>query len=98
MIPSLICCIWSYRAFNTLVDIKLKHWADSVLPKKCTDVGWETLRDQFLVLMNKDAQSRDHDTLFEPVKRAIVEHAMSQHVWDPKAVDYLVFTPWFIWT
>lgn len=77
------------RAFNTLVDIKLKHWADSMLPKKCIDVGWETLRDQFLCLMRKDAQARDHDPLFDPVKNAAVDHAMSQHVWDPKAVDYL---------
>jgi len=26
------------RTFNTTVDIKLKQWADAMLPKKCVEV------------------------------------------------------------
>uniref|UniRef100_A0A915JVV4 Dynamin-like GTPase OPA1, mitochondrial n=1 Tax=Romanomermis culicivorax TaxID=13658 RepID=A0A915JVV4_ROMCU len=77
------------RAFNTIVDIKLKHWVDSMLPKKCIDVGWETLRDQFRTLMHREAQSKEYDVLFDPIKSAVVDQAMGQHVWEPKAVDYL---------
>lgn len=60
------------------------------MPKKCVDVGWETLRDQFQRLVQQDAQAKDHDTIFDPVKTAVVEQAMNHHVWDKKASDYLV--------
>lgn len=86
--------VFSLRAFNTLVDIKLKHWADTSLPRKCIDVAWETLREQFQKIMQQDAQARDHDTIFDPVKSSVAEHAMNLHVWEPKAADYLVYF-WF---
>lgn len=29
-----------YSVFNTTVDIKLKQWADNMLPKKCVEVSY----------------------------------------------------------
>lgn len=72
------------------MDIKLKHWADSGLPRKCIDVGWDTLKEQFQKIVQQDAQAKNHDTIFDPVKMQVVDHSMNLHVWEPKAIDYLV--------
>ena len=49
--------------FNTTVDIKLKQWAEAQLGKKCVEVGWETLQEQFNALMEKAKKSKDHDDI-----------------------------------
>uniref|UniRef100_A0A0K0DNH1 Mono(ADP-ribosyl)transferase n=1 Tax=Angiostrongylus cantonensis TaxID=6313 RepID=A0A0K0DNH1_ANGCA len=75
-------------SFNTLVDIRLKHWADKELPQKCS--GWETLREVFIRKVKQDSTSRnDHDTIFDPLKDAVIKEAISNHQWDNKALDYL---------
>ncbi|WKX97122.1 hypothetical protein Q1695_013071 [Nippostrongylus brasiliensis] len=77
-------------SFNTMVDIRLKHWADKELPQKSVTAGWETLRDVFCNQVKNDTASRsDHDTIFDPLKEAVIEEAMSAHHWDNKALDYL---------
>ncbi|KAE9418266.1 hypothetical protein Angca_005908, partial [Angiostrongylus cantonensis] len=77
-------------SFNTLVDIRLKHWADKELPQKCVDVRWETLREVFIRKVKQDSTSRnDHDTIFDPLKDAVIKEAISNHQWDNKALDYL---------
>ncbi|XP_035232787.1 dynamin-like 120 kDa protein, mitochondrial isoform X2 [Stegodyphus dumicola] len=79
----------SPESFNTAVDIKLKHWADEMLPKKCVDVGWETLQEEFGTILEKSKTSKDHDDLFDNLKAAVVEDAIRQHSWEGKAVDML---------
>ncbi|XP_043229771.1 dynamin-like 120 kDa protein, mitochondrial isoform X2 [Amphibalanus amphitrite] len=37
----------SAGTFNTTVDIKLKQWADDSLPRRCVQIGWETLEEEF---------------------------------------------------
>lgn len=77
-------------SFNTLVDIRLKHWADKELPQRSINSGWETLREVFCRQVKNDAASRgEHDKLFDPLKDAVIQEAMSAHHWDNKALDYL---------
>ena len=54
--------------FNTTVDIKLKHWAENQLGLKCVEVGWETLKEEFLKLMNRSKKAKDHDDIFDNLK------------------------------
>ncbi|KHJ94355.1 hypothetical protein OESDEN_05711 [Oesophagostomum dentatum] len=80
-----------FRSFNTLVDIRLKHWADKELPQRSVNAGWETLQEVFSRQVKHDASSGgDHDSIFDPLKEAVVQEAMSSHQWDSKALDYLV--------
>ncbi|XP_037090147.1 dynamin-like 120 kDa protein, mitochondrial [Pollicipes pollicipes] len=75
--------------FNTTVDIKLKQWADDSLPRRCVEVGWETLEEEFKRFMSRSERRRDHDSLFDPVKRAAVEQALHDHDWEQRAVELL---------
>ncbi|CAD6195783.1 unnamed protein product [Caenorhabditis auriculariae] len=76
--------------FNTMVDIRLKHFADKDLATKSISTGWETLREVFLRQIKQDVVARrDHDPIFDPLKEAVIEEAMSTHQWDEKAMDYL---------
>ncbi|KAG8187406.1 hypothetical protein JTE90_009484 [Oedothorax gibbosus] len=76
-------------SFNTAVDIKLKHWADEMLPKKCVSVGWDTLQEEFRTILNKSNASKEHDDLFDNLKTAVVDDAIRHHTWEEKAVDML---------
>uniref|UniRef100_A0A914LX08 Dynamin-like GTPase OPA1, mitochondrial n=1 Tax=Meloidogyne incognita TaxID=6306 RepID=A0A914LX08_MELIC len=89
-------------SFNTLIDIKLKHWAEKELAHKSVQVGWETLSQIFRRQVEKGSgtisshtakkQQRDHKKsgeLLTSLKNALVETALSQHKWEPKALDYL---------
>ncbi|GBM14638.1 Dynamin-like protein, mitochondrial [Araneus ventricosus] len=76
-------------SFNTAVDIKLKHWADEMLPKKTVDVGWQTLQEEFRVILEKSKSSKEHDDIFDNLKAAVVEDAVRHHSWEDKAVDML---------
>lgn len=75
--------------FNTQVDINLKHWADSALPAKAVDVGWEALREQFTLLMEKSKSVKDHDDIFDNLKSSVWEEAVKRHKWEEKASDVL---------
>lgn len=75
--------------FNTTADIKLKQWADQLLPKKCVEVGWETLEDEFRKFMEHAKHSKDHDTIFDNLKSCVVDEAMRRHEWEDKAADVL---------
>ncbi|CAL2031079.1 unnamed protein product [Caenorhabditis brenneri] len=80
----------SSGSFNTTVDIKLKHFADKQLAQKSIDTGWDTLKEVFFRQINQDARTRkDHDTVFDALKEAVIEEAMLTHGWDDKAMDYL---------
>ncbi|ROT63054.1 hypothetical protein C7M84_019069 [Penaeus vannamei] len=75
--------------FNTTADIKLKQWADGMLPKKCVEVGWETLEDEFRKFMERAKNSKDHDDIFDSLKACVVDEAMRRHEWEDKAADVL---------
>ncbi|XP_069168690.1 dynamin-like GTPase OPA1, mitochondrial isoform X3 [Procambarus clarkii] len=75
--------------FNTTADIKLKQWADQMLPKKCVEVGWVTLEDEFRTFMERAKNSKDHDTIFDNLKACVVDEAMRRHEWEDKAADVL---------
>merc|ERR1719273_1695077 len=75
--------------FNTTVDIKLKHWAENQLGLKCVEVGWETLQEEFLRLMNRSKKAKDHDDIFDNLKTAVVDEAMHKHMWEEKGAEML---------
>ncbi|GAB6028236.1 Optic atrophy 1, isoform A [Chamberlinius hualienensis] len=75
--------------FNTIADIKLKLWADNILPLQCIKVGWETLKEEFKNLMEKAKTSKDHDDIFDNLKDAVIDEAINQHVWEDKAFEVL---------
>ncbi|CAJ0963299.1 unnamed protein product, partial [Mesorhabditis belari] len=77
-------------SFNTQVDIKLKHFADKDLALKSVDAGWDTLREVFRRQIENDNRARrDHGSLFDSLKKAVVDAACEEHHWDEKAMDYL---------
>lgn len=71
--------------FNTMVDIKLKQWADQQLPKKCVEVGQLTLKEQFSTMLKRG----ESDNIFEKLKAAVRDASMEQHEWDSKAEQSL---------
>ncbi|CAG0883716.1 unnamed protein product [Darwinula stevensoni] len=75
--------------FNTTVDIKLKQWADGQLPRKCVELGWQTLQDVFWGLLSKSLEARDHDTIFDQLKKSVVQESFQRHQWEDKAKDIL---------
>ncbi|KAI0238329.1 protein OPA1 [Lamellibrachia satsuma] len=85
--------------FNTAVDIKLKQWADKLLPKKCVQdkllpkkcvqIGWETLKDQFTQLLEDSNSGKEHDNIFDDLKAAVKNEGMHKHKWEEKAEDSL---------
>jgi hypothetical protein len=84
-----IICYWHKGTFNTTVDIKLKQWAEAQLGLKCVEVGWETLKDQFMNLMDKSKKSKDHDDIFDNLKSNVIDEAMHRHLWEDKGAEML---------
>lgn len=75
--------------FNTVADINLKIWADSILPKNCIQVGWETLKEEFSRFLEKAKKSKDHDDIFDNLKDAVLTEAFNRHSWEDKAYKVL---------
>ncbi|GFS27921.1 dynamin-like 120 kDa protein, mitochondrial [Elysia marginata] len=75
--------------FNTTVDIKLRQWADIQLPKKCVEIGWDTLHEQFGALLEQSKKHKDYDELYDPLKAAVVQMTRNKHNWEGKAEDSL---------
>ncbi|KAK0422365.1 hypothetical protein QR680_007525 [Steinernema hermaphroditum] len=78
----------SAQSFNTITDIKLKHWADKELAKKSIHAGRECLSEVFKRHIDSETSSND-DKIFHRLKHAAVETVMDEHQWDNKALDYL---------
>ncbi|CAD5210964.1 unnamed protein product [Bursaphelenchus okinawaensis] len=79
-------------AFNTAVDIRLKHWTEKELSNLSVKVGWESLAEVFRtqVLGEGHNQGRqEHDAIFDDLKGAVIDQILKEHQWDMKAVDYL---------
>ncbi|KAG1667384.1 Dynamin-like protein, mitochondrial [Nymphon striatum] len=75
--------------FNTTIDIKLKQWAEKILPQKCVEVGWETLKEEFKNLLEKSKLESSHDNIFDNLIAAIVDDAVKSHKWEDKAANML---------
>ncbi|KAL4707559.1 hypothetical protein ACJJTC_000311 [Scirpophaga incertulas] len=72
--------------FNTLVDIKLREWAQEELPTQSIKAGGEALRAEFISVL---AKAQDTDPIFEPLKKEAVEEALNRHQWEDRAQDVL---------
>ena len=59
------------------------------LPIKSVEVGWECLQEEFTKLIEAAKKRKDHDDIFDAVKGAVVESAISKHVWEDKAAEVL---------
>lgn len=81
---TVLIIVYLTGTFNTTADIKLKQWADGMLPKKCVEVGWETLEDEFRKFMERAKTSKDHDDIFDSLKSCVVDEAMRRHAWEDK--------------
>lgn len=79
----------SQGAFNTMVDIKLRQWAEQALPAKSVESGWEALQTEFKKLFERAKKSPDHDEIFDNLKAAVVDEAIKRHAWEDKAIDML---------
>ncbi|XP_070490258.1 dynamin-like GTPase OPA1, mitochondrial isoform X2 [Chironomus tepperi] len=79
----------SQNSFNTMVDIKLRQWAEDVLPAKSVECGWECLQEEFFNLNEKAKKNPDHDDIFDHLKTAVIDEAMRKHSWEDKAMDML---------
>ncbi|KAL3110150.1 hypothetical protein niasHT_015753 [Heterodera trifolii] len=94
----------STSSFNTVVDIKLKHWAEKELANRSVQVGWETLSQIFRRQVSGEERgghplksnrthgsqkSPDGANLLKALKTAVVSAVLEQHRWDSKALDYL---------
>lgn len=75
--------------FNTAVDIRLKLWAEKLLPSQSVDVGWLTLQDEFHELLRRRKSAKDHDPLFDNLKEAVLQEVINRHEWEDKAVNML---------
>ncbi|XP_026837160.1 dynamin-like 120 kDa protein, mitochondrial isoform X4 [Drosophila erecta] len=76
-------------SFNTMVDIKLRQWAEQALPAKSVEAGWEALQQEFISLMERSKKAQDHDGIFDQLKAAVVDEAIRRHSWEDKAIDML---------
>lgn len=75
--------------FNTTVDIRLKQWADVQLPKRCVEVGWDTLHEEFSSLLLHQKKKGDDDDIFDKLKMSVLETCKRKHQWESKAEDSL---------
>ncbi|MCP9261339.1 hypothetical protein DINM_004713 [Dirofilaria immitis] len=85
------CAVDNAGTFNTLIDIKMKHWVDKDLASKSIQTGWEILSELFRKQIDDDAKRhRDEDNeIFDRLKYAVLTAALNEHQWDSKAMDYL---------
>lgn len=70
--------------FNTSVDIKLREWAENELATLSIQAGRQALREEFSELMSK---SSDSDVIYDSMKKAAVDEALSRHQWEERAQD-----------
>lgn len=75
--------------FNTTVDIKLRQWAEQQLPTRSVESGWECLQQEFQNFINQAKLKPDHDNIFDNLKNAVVNEAMTRHYWEEKASEML---------
>jgi len=75
--------------FNTMVDIKLREWADLQLPMGSVEAGWDGLHKELQAFMKKSSVSKDSDEVLNNLKEAVLLETLQKHVWEDKAADML---------
>lgn len=71
--------------FNTLVDIKLREWAERELPGTSVQAGREALRAEFSRL----TEPAEPEPLFRGLREHAVREALLRHDWEERAQDVL---------
>ncbi|XP_060875798.1 dynamin-like 120 kDa protein, mitochondrial isoform X2 [Metopolophium dirhodum] len=81
----------STASFNTMVDIKLKQWAEEQLPRKSINIGWVVLKDMFKTMFeeNQNQKLQASDEILETLKMAVIDEALKRHSWEDKALEML---------
>ncbi|KAF0756855.1 dynamin-like 120 kDa protein, mitochondrial isoform X1 [Aphis craccivora] len=81
----------STASFNTMVDIKLKQWAEEQLPRKSINIGWVVLKDMFKTMFeeNQNQKLQASDEILETLKTAVIDEALTRHSWEDKALEML---------
>uniref|UniRef100_A0A0A9YA90 Dynamin-like GTPase OPA1, mitochondrial n=2 Tax=Lygus hesperus TaxID=30085 RepID=A0A0A9YA90_LYGHE len=78
------------RTFNTMVDIRVKEWAESELAGKSIEAGEEALRQVLIDFIEKSMRSKSNgDAIFDDLKRAVVMEALERHKWEDKGNEML---------
>lgn len=75
-------------SFNTMVDIKLKQWAEEQLPRKSINIGWNVLKSMFKTMFKENQKNQASDEILDTLKIAVIDEALERHVWEDK-VKYL---------
>ncbi|XP_062531577.1 dynamin-like 120 kDa protein, mitochondrial isoform X4 [Bombyx mori] len=71
--------------FNTIVDIKLREWAERELPGTSVQAGREALRAEFSRL----TEPAEPEPLFRGLREHAVREALLRHDWEERAQDVL---------
>ncbi|XP_050060305.1 dynamin-like 120 kDa protein, mitochondrial isoform X2 [Aphis gossypii] len=81
----------STASFNTVVDIKLKQFAEEQLPRKSINIGWIVLKDMFKTMFEKNQNQKlqASDEILENLKTAVIDEALTRHSWEDKALEML---------
>lgn len=86
------------RLFNTIVDIKLKQWAEKLLPRQSIQVAKETLVEEFAKVLSgsgsEDSSTekqymKENDGIFDRLKLAVREETETHHTWNEDYIDTL---------
>ncbi|XP_021201998.2 dynamin-like 120 kDa protein, mitochondrial isoform X1 [Bombyx mori] len=74
-----------FNKFNTIVDIKLREWAERELPGTSVQAGREALRAEFSRL----TEPAEPEPLFRGLREHAVREALLRHDWEERAQDVL---------
>ncbi|XP_075213844.1 dynamin-like GTPase OPA1, mitochondrial [Lycorma delicatula] len=78
------------KMFNTSIDIKLRDWANQLLPEQSIEIGWEILQEKFSQFVVDDSQQdKSRDDIFDVLKSFVIKETINRHVWEPKAYEVL---------
>jgi len=82
---NLILC-YCIANFNTVVDIKLKQWAEEQLPRKSINIDWVVLKEMFKTMFegNQNQKLQASDEILETLKTAVIDEALTRHLWEHK--------------
>ncbi|XP_022708605.1 dynamin-like 120 kDa protein, mitochondrial [Varroa jacobsoni] len=78
-----------HAGFNTVAEIRLKLWAENILPQKSVEAGWCALKEVLQLLMEKDKLSKNYDKLFDKLNDRVFQELVDRHTWEDKSIETL---------